>query len=257
MKRTKKEIEDELNHKSQIIRALRARIRPLELQSAQKGLNSPPEITTEIATLTDLIRIQEDEIAKLESLAAEGQLSMAEAELRVTLAEVWDTPIGRPTAAGAARLELVRLRLGLSDERAQTLAQEIRGAIVEDIFLKIDLWPILGKPRRLPAETGPINVQISPADGGSVAFERFEIHQTITISDSLESTLWLIGKTIRLDPVKTLRLFIRCLPEEPKLDLPAFQKLLLSENRVWIISDEYQVFNDFLANLAIELNMGK
>jgi hypothetical protein len=177
MKWTKKEIEDELDHKSKLIRALRARIRPLELQSAQKGLSSPPEITTEIATLTEQIRIQEDEIAKLESLAAEGQLSMAEAELRVTLAEVWDTPIGRPTAAGAARLELVRLRLGLSAERAQALAQEIRGAIVEDIFLKIDLLPILGKTRGLPASTGPITVQFDPTEGGSVIVDRLEIHR--------------------------------------------------------------------------------
>jgi hypothetical protein len=100
---------------------------------------------TEIAALTDQIRTQEDEIAKLESFAAEGQLSIAEAEFRVTLGEVWDTRIGRPTAAGAAQLELARLRLGLSDERAQVLAKEIREAIVEDIFLNIDISPILGE----------------------------------------------------------------------------------------------------------------
>src|ERR1700722_12373692 len=108
MKRDKKEIENELEHKAQIIRALRSRLRPLEIQAAHKGISSPPEIMTEIAILTDQIRIQEDEIAKLESLAAEGQLSLAEAEFRVTLAEVWDTPTGRPTAVGAARLELLR-----------------------------------------------------------------------------------------------------------------------------------------------------
>jgi hypothetical protein len=179
MKRTKKEIEDDLDHKNQIIHALRSRLRPSELQAAQRGISTPPEVMTEIATLTDQIQIQEDEIAKLESHAAECQLSLAEAEFRVTLAEVWDTPTGRPTAVGAARLELVRLRLGLSVERAQALAQEIRGAMVDDIFHSIDISPILGEPRRVPAEIGQITVHIAPAEGGSVNFDRLEIHQNL------------------------------------------------------------------------------
>ena len=106
MRLAKHEIEGELKHKNNLISAYRSRLRPLEIQAAQKGSSAPPEILTEISRLTEQIRIQEDEIVKLESLAAEGQLSLAEVEYRAILAETWDTPIGRSTAAGSARLEL-------------------------------------------------------------------------------------------------------------------------------------------------------
>ncbi len=111
MKLTKQEIEEELTHRQALIHTYRSRLRSLEIQAAQRGLNAPPEITSEIDTLTERIRVQEDEIAKLETLAAEGQLSISEAEYRLALAEVWDTPIGRPTAAGAARIHPAQARI--------------------------------------------------------------------------------------------------------------------------------------------------
>jgi hypothetical protein len=254
MKLMKQEIEEELVHKNNIIRALRARLRPLEIQAAQKGINTPPEVMTEIGTLTDQIRVQEDEITKLESLAAEGQLSLAEVEYRVILAEAWDTPIGRPTAAGAARLELARLRLGLPPARAREIEKEVRVALVEEIFLEIDISPLLGQDRELPGSIGAVTVEIYANEEGTVNVDRIEISQNLTISNPLESALRLIGKAIRLDPLTALRLLLQSLPREPTLDFTAFQTLLFTENRVWVNRDERIVFDNFLADLTAALN---
>jgi len=254
MKRTRQEIQDELAHKNSLMRAYRARLHPLEIQAAQKGSSAPPEILTEISTVTEQIRVQEDEIAKLESLAAEGQLSLAEAEYRVILAEAWDTPIGRPSAAGAARLELARLRFGLSPERAQELEKEVRVALVEEVFLKIDISPLLGQHPESRQNIGAVTVVIHGEGESTVNIDRIEIDQNLTVGNPLESALRLVGKAIRLDPPTALRLLLQSLPKESTLDVTVFQELLITENKVWITQNEHGLFNDFLVDLTSALN---
>lgn len=255
MKRTKQEIEEELNHKQNLIRTYRARLRPLEIQAAQRGLNAPPETLTEISSLTEQIRVQEDEIAKLETLAAEGQLSLAEAEFRLILAEAWDTPIGRPTAAGAARLELARLRLGLSPERAAELEKEVRARLVEEIFSTIDVLPLLGENLDAPGQIGSVQVAFTANESGSIRVDHFEVQQNLTLSSPLESALRLLGKAIRLAPPVALQLFLKSLPDRPRLDLADFKKSLFAQNRVWVNQNEYVVFNNFLVDLSDEYDM--
>jgi hypothetical protein len=253
MKLTRQEIEDELAHKNNLIRALRARLRPLELQAAQKGMNTPPEILTEISTLYEQVRVQEEEISRLESLAAEGQLSLAEAEYRMILAEAWDTPIGRPMVAGAARLELTRLKMGLSTERSGELEREVRIALVEEIFLKIDIAPLLGRQESM-AGIGSNSLTIGSYDNAQTHIDTVVLNQQVTLLNPLESALRLIGKAIRLDPHTALKLFLLIWPGDATLDLAKFQDLLFTENKVWIHRDEHVIFDTFITDLSGSLN---
>ncbi|MEM8533283.1 MAG: hypothetical protein AAGF95_20760, partial [Chloroflexota bacterium] len=180
MRQTKQEIEKQLQHKRELITILSARQRPLELQAAQKGINTPPEILTEISTLTDQIRAQEEEIARLESLAAEGQISLAEAEFRVMLAKTWDTLSGRPTIVGDTRLELTRLQLGLTSERATELEYEVRTALAEEIFYKIDISPLLGENTGIPNSIGNTNINIAPEGENTISISNLEVHRDIS-----------------------------------------------------------------------------
>src|SRR5262245_8181965 len=109
----KEELEIEINHKQALLRALRARRRPLEIQAAKKGGDTPPDGLNEIAEITIQIQAQEEEVAHLRSLAVVGTEPQAELEYRVLLAEAWDTPQARPSTTGKARLELARVRLGI------------------------------------------------------------------------------------------------------------------------------------------------
>lgn len=255
MRRTKQEIEGELDHKNKLVHTYRARLRPLELQAAQKGMYAPPEVLTEISALTEQIRAQEDEIATLESLAAEGQLSLSEAEYRVLLAEVWDTSIGRPSTSGAARLELTRLKLGLTPERAQELEKEVRIALVEEIFLTIDISPLLGQYPVLPQNITQVQLSINAeGEGSTTVVDTIQINQNLTISSPLESALHLIGKAVRLDLPTALRLFLQSLPLDTTLDIIVFRKQLITENRVWVTRDEYLIFDNFLMELTSEMN---
>jgi hypothetical protein len=254
MKLTKQEIQDELTHKNVLIRTYRARIRPLEIQAAQKGLNAPPEILTEISTISELIRVQEDEISKLESLAAEGQLSLVEAEYRVIIADAWDTPSGRPSAIGTAQIELARLRFGLSSERAQELENDMRVALVKDVFEKIDISPLIGQNLWVSPDVGTINFSIKAEGESEISIDRIEIDQNLTISSPLESVLHLLGKAIRLDPPTALHLLLQSLPQESKLDIIILQEKLIMENKAWISKNEFEIFNHFLADLASQLN---
>ncbi len=138
MNLSKQEIEEELVHKRHIVSALVRRRRPLELQAAQKGLSTPPEVLTEISALNDQIHTQGEEIAQLETLAAEGQLSLAEAEYGVMVAKAWDTPRGKPTLAGNAELELSRLRMRLVSESAQQIEHDVRVGLAEEAFSSLD-----------------------------------------------------------------------------------------------------------------------
>lgn len=137
MKLTKQELKEELTHRYKLIRAYRGRLRPLEIQAAQRGLNAPPEVLTEISTLTEQISIQESEITELETQYAEENLSLAEAEYRLQLADGLDKSDGRLSYVDIASLELARLKLRLQSERAKELENEIRSHLAEDTIIQL------------------------------------------------------------------------------------------------------------------------
>jgi hypothetical protein len=138
----KDEITEELAHHKEMLRLYRRRLRELERKKAQYGINTPPEVNTEIIDLTDSIERHEGEVARLQTEAVVDELPLAEAEYRAILAEVWDTPQARPTVSGEARLELLRLRLGITAQRAKELEHEIRISLAKEKLLDIDVLNI-------------------------------------------------------------------------------------------------------------------
>ncbi len=251
---TQQEIEDELAYVRELISNYRKRLRSLQLQESIKGSSTPAETVTEIGDLHEKIQIQEDELTKLKSLAVEGQLSLAEAEYRVVLAETWNTFIGRPTAYGMARLELARLKLGLKPERAKELETEIRIVLVKEIFMNLDIAPILGQKSETPVDIGPITITCDVKGEGSITINHIDIDQSLVINDSMESVLQLIGRAIRLDPLITGRLLLQTLPETPSIDFNNFRQQLLSVNKVWINQDEQKTFEAFVDGLATDIS---
>ena len=67
---TKQETTELLEHNETVVRTLIARYRILELQAAQKGISSPPEILTEMSFLMEQIHVHEKEINELKILIA-------------------------------------------------------------------------------------------------------------------------------------------------------------------------------------------
>src|SRR3712207_2884026 len=130
MSRTKQEIAQELAHQQRLLLVLRERRRALELQLTQQA-TAPTQTLSEIDALTSRIRVYEEEIGRLETLAAEDRLPLAETEYCVLLAEAWNTPQGNPTVVDATRLELERLRLGVLPRRAHELERQIRVALAQ------------------------------------------------------------------------------------------------------------------------------
>ncbi|MBD1875070.1 hypothetical protein H6F75_16415 [Nodosilinea sp. FACHB-131] len=267
---SRQEIEEELEHKRQILRALIRRRRPLELQVAQRGLSTPPEIFTEISTLSEQIHIQEDEMARLETLAAEGQISIVEAEYKVMVAKAWDTQRGKPTLTGSAELELLRLRMGIVPEKAYQIENEIRVGLAEEAFSNLDTdfferLPVKPEPKRIEAQkvyepTSEYNNsgrdQISNIIQGEIHISSLSISHSRFFpgsDDPFEGSLRVIGRSIRLDHLTALRLFLVVLPPIYRLDIEEFGKQLIRANRVWNYQADREVFDYFLNNLASEL----
>jgi len=143
----KEEIIEALEHQEKMLRVLRKRLQQRELQDAQYGLNVPPEITLEISDLSERIRTHEAELKRLQSLLVEDQIPIAEAEYLALLAEAWDTPEGRLSIASLSNLELSRLRLAITPQRAYELECKIREALASEAFYKIhyDMFTYLDK----------------------------------------------------------------------------------------------------------------
>src|SRR5262245_10578601 len=134
----KGELEEQLSHQRKMVRALRQRLQQRELQDAQFGINAPPEVKSEMLELAERLRNHETEIVRLQTLAVQEQLSINEVEFRALLADAWDTPKGRPTVPSIAHLELARLRLGVSGQRAIDLEREIRFALAKETIANFD-----------------------------------------------------------------------------------------------------------------------
>ena len=126
----KQDLEEQIEHHQEMLRILRRRLRVQERKEAEFGISVPAEVATEIMTLNERIAKHEAELGRLRSIAVEGDLPLAEAEYRAALAVAWEP--GKPTYAGAANLELVRLRSGIQTDRAEALEKEVRVSLAEE-----------------------------------------------------------------------------------------------------------------------------
>ena len=222
MKLSRTAILDELEHQQSMIVALRKRLRILELQMAQHGSATPPQILTEIVSLTEQVQQHEAEVTKLETRAIENEMSSAEVEYRVLLAESWSAPHGRPTVVDQARLELARLRLGISLERAHHLEYAIRASLAQEVLHTIN-------------------------DG-------FYTDYLQGFSHSMTNEFWSIGRAIRLHIDAAMNHFHSLLPPKLCRPMPAFEETLLDVNDFWLYQQEYRTdFERFLTALPEEL----
>lgn len=139
----KSEIQDAQEHQRNMIRILRERLQQRELQEAQYGIDTPPQVLTELQELQQRLRSHEAELARLQTLAVEEQFPLASAEFRVQLAEEWQRGVGRLGVAGAARLELRRLQLGIPCDQAQQFSQEIRAALAHETLAQLSLKDVV------------------------------------------------------------------------------------------------------------------
>jgi len=224
MSMTQQEIEEALAHQKNMLGVLRRRLQQRELQEVQYGINVPPEITSDIYILAERIRSYETELTRLETVAAEDHISLAEAQYRVLLAEVLGTPQGRPTLAGATRLELERLRLGVRSERAHSLENEIRQGLVQELFFDICFNDFAQFIYKLGSRQ----------------------EQTLT----KEQPLLILGRMIRLDWMTAVCLFLELLsPPIYEIDMDAFVQAVWDVNRVRKYLGDFMLFDEFFTAL--------
>jgi len=125
----KEELTEELEHQRQIVKMLRRRRRLLEHTHVIKGIETDPHILMQLEDISQQIKEREAEIDRLQTLSVEDKESLVEVEYRVAVAETFDTPQGSPSYAGNARLELLRLRLGIPKDQAKSIEAAVRSAL--------------------------------------------------------------------------------------------------------------------------------
>ena len=139
----KQDLDEQIEHHKEMLRILRRRLRVQERKEAEFGISVPAEVATEIMTLSERIAKHEAELGRLRSIAAEGDIPLAEVEYRAALATAWEP--GKPTVAGAANLEWVRLRTGIKTNRAEVLEKEVRAALAEEAVDKVPSYEFTGR----------------------------------------------------------------------------------------------------------------
>jgi hypothetical protein len=126
------ELQVVIEHQKTMLKHLRQQLRDLEIQEVKFGITVPTHILEGLRDTRTRIEEYQAELARLNTLAAEDQFSVKEAEYNVLLAEAWSK--GRPNVTDVHRLELLRLRLGISPQRATELAEEVKRAIAEELL---------------------------------------------------------------------------------------------------------------------------
>lgn len=247
------EADEQIKHLRRLIDVHLTRRRVLELQAAQAGGNVRPEVLIEIATITTEIERYEQDIARVRTQAAVDILSVAEVEYRVLVAETWDTPEGRPSVLGAAKLERGRLQLGIPPERARAIEQEVREGLARETLAALDVGTLIEVDHSgtlaQPA-AGSMGVTISPSDGGTVTIQNIHLQQTVTTLNPVGVALRLVGRAIRLDVNTAITLMIVCIPQQAMFDLSGFAQALHSVNQTVLFPDDQQHFERFVREFS-------
>jgi hypothetical protein len=223
---------------------------PAPTRPARFGYRADPAIPLELEDIDRRLAAYTDELAQLETQIAEADEPVAEVEYRAQVADAWNTPAGRPTVAGGARLELARLRLGITPERAAVIEQEIRAALAREAFTEIDIGILLGIAPESPTPLmAGMQVSIEPRDSAQVIIEHLSISQFVTQADALKAALRLVGRVVRLDRRVGAELLLLTLPPEPALVVDLFGPQLLATNQAQISGDEHAIFEAFIEDL--------
>lgn len=139
MELSKDEIAEELNSLGEIMRALRRRRRELQKKHAARGIDTPVEVLTEIEDVSEQLRAYKEEVATLKAWAAADHAPITEVEYQAKLAEEWDASAGRLKLAQRTRLDWMRVRLGITPERAQAMEHTLRAQLAEELFDDLNL----------------------------------------------------------------------------------------------------------------------
>jgi hypothetical protein len=133
------EEQEALNHHKKMLQIRTKNLYILEEQEAgYGGLNVPTHILSQIDKSREQIHEHKEEIDRLETIAVQDKIPLAEVEYSVTLAEAWNTSQGHPTVVGRKRLEFARLRLHITPDRAREMEWGIRKELASEELTKMD-----------------------------------------------------------------------------------------------------------------------
>ena len=133
-------IKNEIDHKQKIINILIASRRKLELQMASFGEQYvPPFIMQQINDYANQIAQKEQEVAQLRTQLVETTLPVNEVEYRVLVAEAWSRSSGWLSVLDESRLELERLRLGITEDKSNEHHSAVRSRLAFEILLDLEL----------------------------------------------------------------------------------------------------------------------
>ena len=133
----KAEIQRELDHVNKVLKIAHDNRCALEQQQIQQGMIAPLNLINQMNEIKSAIQELEERKNNLEIQSVEEDYSLAEAEYRVIVAEVWQE--GYLSTVGKSQLEMSRLRLKIDNNRSSEIEREVRSGIVDDIFFEEEI----------------------------------------------------------------------------------------------------------------------
>ena len=233
MRIDKAEVTGELDHQRAMVSALRKRLRVLDLQVAQQGITTQPQIVMEIASLNEQIERHRSEVEHLESALALDQFSMDELDYKQLVAQAWIPRRSWPRLVDTIQLEKKRIQIGLLPEKAKEIEREVRAELAREVFYD------------MPANLEQILLT-------TLTSER----ETVAAKPLVVETLERIGFAIRRDPKVALQLLLRRLPDVKQLNilLDNFRSNLFYASKVDIDDRDVEVFDAFVEDLGDKIS---
>ena len=130
-------LDEEKAHQLAVLSNKQKRLRVLEVQAAQQGFSTPPQIVVEIEELAEQIRSTESTFGELEESIAQSCLPLAAAEYGLLVVQHLRAPNDRFSAAVGATLRVARLRLGITDEQGLQIEKESRANVAREMLLSV------------------------------------------------------------------------------------------------------------------------
>lgn len=204
---------DEVAAAEEILVENRHRLHVLQIREAKSGDSTPPEVLREIASLSARIAAQAADVERLKTEAAIDRYPLNEARYRKSLARAWTNSRSKLSVEDTVSLELERLELGILPDRARELEQEMREALAEDLFYRLD-------PKLIPK--------------GDWIWSR-------------ETQIVML--MIRLEPVTVMRLFLHYTQVDISHQLDIHKSQWLEEVNAWPGTEDYARLESCLEQL--------
>lgn len=128
-------LDEERAHQLAVLSNKQKRLRVLQMQAAQQGFSTPPQIVVEIEELTEQICSTESTLEQLEESIAQSCLPLAAAEYGLLVVQHLRAPHDRFSATVGATLRVARLRLGITDEQGLQIEKESRANVAREMLL--------------------------------------------------------------------------------------------------------------------------